>query len=203
VIEAAVGDEAGSVPMIPSGPWSMVSAAGSQQCRLIRLDDWATDAVDYIKIDTEGYEPNVLAGARRLVVERRPIMVMEFGAWTLLGHGYDPMVFADAVVACFEVLGFYHAETVSPTPTTGHNLAFANLVQHSSVSDLLLRPRGVAIPSLVEMTLAPTHRATLNGLSQQVDALKASTSWRVTAPLRALGDSAECEDCAVAISAPG
>jgi FkbM family methyltransferase len=49
---------------------------------VVRLDDvdevWERP-ISLIKIDTEGYEPEVLAGARRLIEEQRPILYLEMG----------------------------------------------------------------------------------------------------------------------------
>jgi FkbM family methyltransferase len=49
---------------------------------IVRLDDvdeaWERP-VSLIKIDTEGYEPEVLAGARRLIEAQRPILFLEMG----------------------------------------------------------------------------------------------------------------------------
>jgi FkbM family methyltransferase len=55
-------------------------ASGSVE--VVRLDDidevWERP-VSLIKIDTEGYEPEVLVGARRLIEEHRPILYLEMG----------------------------------------------------------------------------------------------------------------------------
>jgi FkbM family methyltransferase len=41
------------------------------------LDDFATPEVRLVKVDVEGFEPEVLAGARRLLAEIRPTWLME------------------------------------------------------------------------------------------------------------------------------
>lgn len=41
------------------------------------LDEFATPDVRLVKVDVEGFEPEVLAGARRLLTEVRPIWLME------------------------------------------------------------------------------------------------------------------------------
>jgi FkbM family methyltransferase len=43
----------------------------------VRLDDLIPEKVDFLKIDVEGFEMNVLAGARRIVGEDRPQMMLE------------------------------------------------------------------------------------------------------------------------------
>jgi FkbM family methyltransferase len=66
-----------------SGNASIVAAgADAQEIRVERLDDvaevWAAQ-VSLLKIDTEGYEPEVLRGAERLIAEHRPIIYLEMG----------------------------------------------------------------------------------------------------------------------------
>jgi FkbM family methyltransferase len=66
-----------------SGNASIV-AAGSDatEIRIERLDDVAevwSSPVALLKIDTEGYEPEVIEGARRLLAEHRPVIYMELG----------------------------------------------------------------------------------------------------------------------------
>jgi len=66
-----------------SGNASIVSGGrDAGEIRLERLDDvaqaWAT-RVSLLKIDTEGYEPEILQGARRLIADHRPIIYLEMG----------------------------------------------------------------------------------------------------------------------------
>jgi FkbM family methyltransferase len=67
-----------------SGNGSILAAGSgpSQVIRIERLDDlpeaWETP-VSFLKIDTEGYEPHVLRGARRLIEHSRPVIYMEMG----------------------------------------------------------------------------------------------------------------------------
>lgn len=50
---------------------------GSGQIPMHRLDDLEHDEIDYIKIDCEGYEHNILQGAERTIKQFRPIIVIE------------------------------------------------------------------------------------------------------------------------------
>ncbi len=145
------------------------------------LDDYAAAEVRFVKIDVEGFEPNVLAGSPQLLGGVRPLVAMEFNTWALLLHHYDPLVFADTLWACCEISDVYGAETRYATPVTGPDLVHMNLTQHGCVSDLLLRPHA-ALPDLATMTQTPSA----GRLRAELSALRASTSWRVTAPLRAV-----------------
>lgn len=66
-----------------SGNASIIGRGGdSIEIRIVPLDEvtevW-TSRVALLKIDTEGYEPHVLQGARRLIDEHRPIIYLEMG----------------------------------------------------------------------------------------------------------------------------
>jgi hypothetical protein len=66
-----------------------------QRIGLLALDDLELDRVDFIKIDVEGMELEVLQGAERTIDACRPIMMIEYvksrpvslQAW-LEDHGY-------------------------------------------------------------------------------------------------------------------
>jgi hypothetical protein len=149
VAPVAVTDHAEGVRMTNSGPWSVVGH-GELICSSIRLDD-RQDPPDFIKIDVEGSEPNVLAGASRCLAHQ-PFVFMEFNTWTLLAHHYDPITFADALIANAELLGMWGGfGEAAPVPGNGGELVHRNIIDHRSVSDVLFRPRS-PLPSLAAMT---------------------------------------------------
>jgi FkbM family methyltransferase len=53
-----------------------------QAARPMRLDDWLTESgagrIDFVKLDVDGYEIDVLRGGRELFGRFRPVMLMEF-----------------------------------------------------------------------------------------------------------------------------
>lgn len=159
VIPAALGDEHGRVSMTNKGPWSLVNDSGEINAKCVMLDDWASANVGFVKIDTEGFEPNVLAGGRQLMMNNKPLLHMEFNTWALLLQRYDPLSFAEAIWANFDILGIYFQECLTPTPIRDIHIVHDNIVKHNSVSDLVLRPKS-ALPSLDEMTCSPAALAT-------------------------------------------
>jgi FkbM family methyltransferase len=52
----------------------------------ISLDQIDLPRIDFIKIDVEGHEPEVLAGARRLLARDRPFVLMEINIWCLTAY---------------------------------------------------------------------------------------------------------------------
>ncbi len=45
--------------------------------RAVRLDDLVPEKVDFLKVDVEGYEINVLMGAQRILSQDRPQLMLE------------------------------------------------------------------------------------------------------------------------------
>lgn len=78
VIEAAVGEKNGR-SQISCGLNGMVceDGNGDLEVDLITLDSVINNRIDFLKIDVEGYEGQVLAGARRLIEGHRPAMFVE------------------------------------------------------------------------------------------------------------------------------
>jgi FkbM family methyltransferase len=113
-----------------------------------------SERVVLVKIDVEGFEPNVLAGARRLIEQQRPLIWMEFNSITLnVAQGYSPMAFARALFDCFEVLRMDDHGTLRPIPSAG-TLVHDNITLHGSIEDVVLRPRTTCkIPDVVAMTV--------------------------------------------------
>jgi FkbM family methyltransferase len=154
VIEAAVSDRGGALPMTNSGPWSYVLAGGPLLVRAITLDDFIDRQVVFVKIDTEGYEPHVLAGARSLFAKYKPLIHAEFNTYTLLLHHYDPIVFAKAIWSSCEVQGMFQLGNFLPPPADALGIVYDNITAHQGVTDLLLRPRS-EIPELDAMIYSP------------------------------------------------
>jgi FkbM family methyltransferase len=78
VFAAAVGAENGNASM-RTGINAAVAGQGEGDFTvpLLRLDSALDGPVDFVKIDVEGYEGQVLAGARRLLREHRPVLLVE------------------------------------------------------------------------------------------------------------------------------
>ena len=62
----------------------------------LRLDDWCgendVDRVDFIKMDVDGHEFEILDGARGLLLRYHPLIVMEVGAWHFENPAANPLL---------------------------------------------------------------------------------------------------------------
>lgn len=86
----------GAHRLVPAGE-------GEQAVRCVALDDLAPETVDVIKIDAQGYDHEVLAGAHRtLAANPRMVVVAELSPLELPQRAVDPAV----VLAGYEALGF-------------------------------------------------------------------------------------------------
>jgi FkbM family methyltransferase len=83
LVNAAVGDRVGhvglSVPNVKDGSYlAHVDPAGAIRCLVLAVDSLALPGpVKLVKIDAEGYEPNVLEGMTNLLRRDRPVVILE------------------------------------------------------------------------------------------------------------------------------
>ncbi len=49
-----------------------------EKVKIIKLDELVREKVDLIKIDTQGWEPEVVAGAKKIITKDKPIIFMEY-----------------------------------------------------------------------------------------------------------------------------
>lgn len=175
IVETAVGDTVSQVSMEENGPWSRVLPYhhAALSVPIISLDEYCSskligDHIDLIKIDVGGYEPNVLAGAVKVMLHSRPTIFMEFNAWNLVLQGCNPAQFSRYLMESFDInpIPHVHKEDVL-------SLARENMVNHGALFDITMRPRRGALPlSSVDVQFrGPYHQPTA-----EVCASAASTS---------------------------
>jgi FkbM family methyltransferase len=58
-------------------------------CRAIAIDELGLEDVGVIKIDVEGFEPNVLAGATETIGRCKPVIIVEFNLSALAKNGFE------------------------------------------------------------------------------------------------------------------
>lgn len=94
VVRAAVGATSGEVAMAADGNSHVLDAEASGEAAvpLVSIDDYCAkhDVVpDLIKVDVEGFEWEVLKGARRTLAEHRPMLQLEVHGDQLFRYGTE------------------------------------------------------------------------------------------------------------------
>lgn len=84
IINAAVGSKAGRLKLHKSkenlGDHKLYGSDKEiEQVKIIKLDDYLKNKkIDLMKIDTQGWEPEVIEGARNIISKKKPIMFLEY-----------------------------------------------------------------------------------------------------------------------------
>lgn len=79
VLPYALGAKAGTVWIAtPAGNTgnAHISEAG-EECKVLTLDSVALDPIDFLKVDVEGFEYDVLVGGEQTIRRDRPVIVVE------------------------------------------------------------------------------------------------------------------------------
>lgn len=118
VIEAAITDHSGMVHFEPHQSMSRIESGGSLTVRCISLDTLNLPPPDLMKIDVEGAEMDLVAGAKNLILSHRPVILMslhieikaarDFADW-LCSLGYS-VTFAEQA---YDLIAIPPALTVS------------------------------------------------------------------------------------------
>ncbi|UTD26532.1 FkbM family methyltransferase [Bradyrhizobium sp. WD16] len=196
VVEAALGDAKGTVRFNHAEVFSAgsrVVSEGGIEVPALSLDDFCVQngvRFDFLKIDTEGYEPWVLTGLTGQLRPELPIW-MEFNSLCLTACGANSLAFACGLTRAFDVRRVESDGTFSPV-LDGHAFLPENMVRRGCVDDLVLRPRhGCTVPPLAELIGHAPWRAEPPpaewSARAELAAVYRSTSWRITAPVRAIG----------------
>ncbi len=119
----------------------------------LTLDGMDLPAIGLMKVDVEGHEPNVLAGARKLLSRDAPLIYTEINAWCLsafAGHSLGAVV-----RSLWQTFDVGRVETDGSVSELADAYEFLHdlIVRRGGLSDIVLRPKsGVQMPDLPSLT---------------------------------------------------
>lgn len=101
--------------------------------KIIKLDDFVKEKVDLIKIDTQGWEPEVIEGAKNLIKKWKPVMFLEYSSASYraakldgekmmkwLKMVYEKFFWIDEWLYIYKVLDIGKIEQICSTNKTGY-----------------------------------------------------------------------------------
>jgi FkbM family methyltransferase len=81
-IRAAAGSKKSRLNLYKSkenlGDHKLYGDGKKERVRVVKLDELVREQVNLIKIDTQGWEPEVVAGAKKIITKDKPIIFMEY-----------------------------------------------------------------------------------------------------------------------------
>lgn len=161
LIHSAVGDSIGTVEIDDNGPWSVVGQ-GNVKTPVTTLDSFLQKTpsiknIGLIKIDVEGFEPNVLDGAAKLLSTYKNDIFMEYNSWTLILQNVNPISFAQRLIEQFEV---YTDKGIRQTDA--HAMAHEHQI-HNTFMDVILKHKEKLPNTAGRMTFLQRIKAMLFG----------------------------------------
>ena len=179
------------------GSWLGSDAVGSTlvqvQCTTLDafVEDFGVERVDVVKIDVEGAELAVLEGGVETLAAHRPTVVMEFNSFAFALHAATlPQTALTRIMATFPHVFVIDRGDGSlarlRTPAEAYQFLYVNGIYGPTdnllctFSDLDVQ-RDFALPDSLAGTSSPDSVAA----AKELEAMRRTLSWRVTAPLRA------------------
>jgi FkbM family methyltransferase len=103
------------------------------------VSEFGLKRLDFIKIDVEGFELDVLEGAQHTLAELRPQVFLEFNSFTLIAYGnQNPRYVLEQLTSMFPHVYRFDGGTIHQIAGDASLLAFLhdNLTKHGCVDDL-------------------------------------------------------------------
>lgn len=111
------------------------SAKAAKGSGVVRLDDFVAQnnltRVDFIKIDTDGHEYEVLAGAKEMIQKFKPVIIFEVGLYVMKDHKID----FDYYQNYFDSLNYKMMNSATGEPINMNN--YKKLIPEKGTIDIL------------------------------------------------------------------
>lgn len=150
----------------------------------------AIQGLDVIKIDVEGAELTVLDGARESLARHRPTVVMEFNSFGFtLHHGIVPHValrqIQDTFPHVFVIDRVDGSLARLSTPSEAYQFLYQNGI-HGPADNLLCSFDDLPVTRRFRFPddRRPTPALDAWSATAELEAMRRTVSWRITAPLR-------------------
>jgi hypothetical protein len=172
----------------------------------LSLDDYANKlglmrSIDFVKIDVEGFELDVLEGLRSVVENSNPYVYLELNSWAIISNARrDPINFIEELSKMFQhayVLikgGHGRVKPIDIKTQQGRkSIIHDNIVYNGSVNDIVVSNKPLcetkeAVINRLHVTRAELEmaRAELEVARAELNSIKNSSSWLITKPFRAI-----------------
>lgn len=132
---------------IAENPTKKNSSRKSIDVNQVSIDDWTRknniENLDFVKIDVEGFEYEVITGMKKSIKKFDPIVFIEFNSWTTIAfRNMNPRFLLDFLISNFSYVYSVNKENAELVRILGEEskLSFLhnNLVLHGCVDDLML-----------------------------------------------------------------
>jgi FkbM family methyltransferase len=141
----AVSDRVGVVQFVENSAWGHICNSGTA-VQATSVDQFVAalrlPRVDVIKIDVEGFEQSVLAGAADTLARWEPVVFLEFNSWCLLAHAkVNPLDFLEWLFRRFEHVYFVRKTDGSIeriTPDGILSFVHDNMMHRHCVDDMVV-----------------------------------------------------------------
>jgi FkbM family methyltransferase len=148
-VRAAVSREPGIVRFMEDSAYGHIAGDGEEvECVSIEsfTKEKGIDRVDFIKIDVEGFEPEVFESLEKMAA--RPVAYFEYNTWCLLAYGrHNPVVFLEELLENWDLYLVASDHELKPVITQRDVIECAHdtMVKRGCVADLVAAPKGQEI----------------------------------------------------------
>jgi FkbM family methyltransferase len=177
--------------------YTVGEAHTSYEVEITRLEDCfdklgLRDRLDFIKIDVEGHELDVLDGARNILDRFKPIVMLEMNHWCLnVFKRVSLPEFRERLLEIFPCVfaidGTQYFDFSDDR--TAHHIYYGQLVGGFKFSNLIAGfKKAEIIRQLSFFDRLNESRRERDDLALKIDQMTSSLSWKITKPLRAIKD---------------